>query len=170
MDASYLGRKLDSGVDLRTSQAEKIDSFFSEGGFAEEPANDFRSVRRVPVYGYAAAGGEGGDRIAFNSGEILDWEELPSGIAPRGDVFIVRTLGSSMEPRIFEGEKLVVQRNVTPTRDRDAVIEFNDGSAVVKTYRGQRDGKVWAQQYNDERSLQFDAAKVKAIHNVYCRL
>lgn len=169
MDASYLKRKLDAGGNLTVLQAKAIDAFMA-GDEVEPlaPPPPETTSRRVPVYGYAAA--SGGDRLTLNTGEILDWIELPMGLSPRGDVFVVRALGSSMEPRIFDGESLVIQRAVPPTRDRDALIEFNDGSGVVKTYKGQRDGKVFAHQYNDDRQLQYDATSVKQLHTVFCRL
>ena len=172
MDPSYLQRKLNKGGPLTVPQSRAIETFLSDGGedisAPDRPPRDDAPYRRVPVYGYAAA--SGGDRIAFNTGEVLDWMELPMGLAPRGDVFVVRALGSSMEPRIFDGESLVIQRAVPPTRDRDALIEFNDGSGVVKTYKGQRDGQVFAHQYNDDRELRYDASTVKALHTVFCRL
>ncbi|MDR7230612.1 phage repressor protein C with HTH and peptisase S24 domain [Caulobacter sp. BE264] len=180
MDPSYLARKLGKGGGLTIKESQAIEEFLDspDEAFASAEAMTFtpdsRAVRdepahlRVPVYGYAAA--SGGDRIAFNTGEIIDWMELPMGMAPRGEVFVVRALGSSMEPRIFDGESLVIQRNVPPTRDRDALIEFNDGSGVVKTYKGQRDGQVFAHQYNEDRELRYPATSVKALHTVFCRL
>jgi phage repressor protein C with HTH and peptisase S24 domain len=165
MDPSYLARKIDTDVELTLSQIRAVREYFD----GEDSSIDKAPTSKlIPVYGYAAA--TGGDRIAFNPGEILDWVELPMGLNPRGEVFVVKALGSSMEPRIFDGESLVVQRNVPPTREKDAVIEFSDGSAVVKTYRGQRQGHVFAYQYNEMGELKYDATKVKAIHAVLCRL
>lgn len=170
MDTAYFTRKLKSGSEPTVTQAREIDAFFeAEATGAAPPVEEratFRGSRRVPVYGYAAA--SGGDRIAFNPGDILDYIELSP--SPPGDVFIVRASGSSMEPRVFDGEMLVVQRNVPPARGKDTVIEFTDGTAVVKTYRGSRDGRIYAQQYNDEKTLDWAAAEVKAMHNVWCRL
>lgn len=175
IDPSYFARKLTRGQELTVSQARAIDAFFQEieegadfSSLQEEQAPFIPAPRRVPMFGYAAA--SGGDRIAFNTGDVLDYVELPSGVTPPGEVFIVRTFGSSMEPRIFDGELLVVQRNVPPARGRDAVIEFRDGSGVVKTYEGMRNGRVYAHQYNDDRTLDWDATTVKAMHNVWCRL
>ncbi len=41
---------------------------------------------------------------------------------------------------------------------------------MIKTYKGQRNGRVYAFQYNDEKMLDWDWAEVKAMHNVWCRL
>lgn len=168
MDPSYLGRLLDRGDDLKINQARQIKSFFDDAADAGGRVPEPEPRRRAPMYGYAA--GSSGDRIAFNPGEIIEWIELPPGMDPRGDVFTVRAIGSSMEPRIFDGETLVVQRGMPPARGRDAVIEFNDGSAVVKTYKGQKDGHVFAWQYNPDTEVRFEMSTVKAVHAVYCRL
>lgn len=171
MDPSYLLRKLRAGDDLTTTQARAVKTFFdTASGKTSQPGEMEPDAprRRVPVYGYAAAGG--GDLIAMNPGEIIEWIELPAGLDPKGDIFVVRTVGSSMEPRIFPGETLVIQRRLPPARGKDAIIEFHDGSGVVKTFQGQRDGFVFAWQYNPGEERRYDASKVKAIHSVYCRL
>lgn len=164
MDPSYLTRKLASRRDLKVSESQAVKAFLN--GDAPEP--EAPVGRRVPVYGYAAMGSSGpgdeGDLIAMSSGDVLDWTELPLGLNPRGECFVINPIGSSMEPRIFAGESLLVLVRVPPLRDGDALIEFNDGTGVVKSYRGTRQGRVWAHQFNPEGGRDYDAARVKAIH------
>ena len=100
----------------------------------------------------------------------MDWVDLPMGLSLRGEYFVVKVIGASMEPRLFEGEMILIQRNVPPIRDRDVLIEFNDGTGIVKTYRGQKSGRVFAHQYNPDDDISYDAASVKNIMNVFCRL
>jgi phage repressor protein C with HTH and peptisase S24 domain len=173
MDRSYLARKLRSRDDLTLRQAQAIEIFLADAPpIAAVPGRErlrSRDARgRVPVYGYAAA--QGDDRFAFNAGQELDWIELPMGLSLRGDFFVVRTLGSSMEPRIFAGEQLVVQQNVPPARDQDVVVELKDETAVVKTYKGQRDGRIMLHQYNAPKEVTFRWDEVTAMHAVFCRL
>lgn len=165
MDRSQLARTLRKRDYPRTDQAKVIDGFL-----AGEPAESIESAnpegaKRVPLYGYAAA--SDGDRLAMNDGQILDLVELPRGMTLRGDYFVVQALGGSMEPRIWAGERKLVQFNVPPARDQDAVVEFNDGSAVLKTYRRQKDGYIFVWQYNPEKELRYNGADVKAIHAVF---
>jgi phage repressor protein C with HTH and peptisase S24 domain len=168
MDRSQLARTLRKrGVYPDTRQAQTIDRVLSNQP-AEAPLRLVASnggAMRVPEYGYAAA--TNGDRFALNDGQILDWVDLPMGMQLRGDFFVVRTIGSSMEPRIWAGERKLIQRNVPPGRDQDAVIEFNDGSGVLKTFRKERDGHIFAYQYNPEQEVRYDAASVKALHAVF---
>jgi phage repressor protein C with HTH and peptisase S24 domain len=168
MDRSQLARTLRKrGVYPDTRQAQTIDRILSNQP-AEAPLRLVASnggAMRVPEYGYAAA--TNGDRFALNDGQILDWVDLPMGMQLRGDFFVVRTIGSSMEPRIWAGERKLIQRNVPPGRDQDAVIEFNDGSGVLKTFRKQSDGQIFAYQYNPEQEVRYDASSVKAMHAVF---
>lgn len=167
MDPSYLLRKLGQRKPLTIVEAEAIRVFLNgdEPDAAAPPAG-----RRVPVYGYAAMGSSGladaGERIAMGEGQVLDWVELPAGLNPRGDCFVIHPIGSSMEPRIFEGEPLLVLVRQPPLRNGDALIEFNDGTGVVKSYRGTRDGRVWAHQFNPDEGRDYDASSVKALHRV----
>jgi len=168
MNSSYFYRKLKTGGELTETQARAVREFLGQptAPAAHSPPRPERS--RLPVYGYAAA--SDGDRIALNQGEVLDWVELPMGIAlGPGDYFVVRPLGSSMEPRIFPGETLVVRRGYPPARDKDVVIEFADGTGLIKTYKGQRDGRVFLEQYNPPKPLDFDATGVK-LHAVAFKL
>lgn len=172
LNPSYFYRKLGKGGALTVAQAKTISAFFSgELGEAPEgpPAAATAGRRRLPVFGYAAAGGE--DLIAMNDGEIIDWIELPMGLElGPGDWFVVLPAGSSMEPRIFAGEPQVVRRNTPPIRGKDVVVEFADGTGVIKTYKGQRDGQVFVEQWNEHRQLNYDATKVKALHGVSFKL
>ena len=42
----------------------------------------------------------------------------------------MRVIGSSMEPRLFQGELVIAQLHLAPVRDRDCLVELNDGSAL----------------------------------------
>lgn len=166
MDPSYLGRKLGQRKSLTLTEAAKVKAFLN-GEDSETPAP---LGRRVPIYGYAAMGsageGDAGERIAMGTGDVLDWTELPAGLNPRGECFVIHPIGSSMEPRIFEGEPLLVLVKQPPLRNGDALIEFNDGTGVVKSYSGTRQGRVWVHQFNPDEGRDYDAASVKNLHRV----
>lgn len=171
MDPSYLSRELRDGKgELKVTQAQEIASAIDKlrnGENAETPpkAAARKSPTRLPVYGYAAAGGE--DRFVINEGEIIDEIELPMGMSVGpGEYFVVIASGSSMEPRIFSGEPQVVRKDYPASHGKDAVIEFTDGTAVIKIYRGRRDGRVFAEQFNPPKILDFDATTVKQVYPV----
>lgn len=171
MNSSYFYRKLKQGGPLKATQANIIRQYLADDTGMDDgaPSAATQNRRRLPVFGYAAAGGD--DRIATNEGRILDWMDLPMGmeLGP-GEWFVVVTVGSSMEPRIFPGEPQIVRRDHPPSRGKDVVVEFADGTAVIKTYKGQRDGKVFVEQYNPPRELSYDATSVRALHGGIIRL
>lgn len=159
-DIHYV-RRLIEKPELTPSLAAQIEDFFADEVAPLEPA-----TIRVPVFGYAAEGGD--ERISLANDHVLDEIEIPLGLI-RGDAFGVRVSGDSMEPRLFSGETVIVARKVAPARFGDCVVEFRDGTALVKQYRGQRDGKVFLYQFNPEREFPVEGALVKSIHAVAYR-
>ncbi|PZQ63376.1 MAG: helix-turn-helix transcriptional regulator [Phenylobacterium zucineum] len=170
MNHSHFYRKIKGSTgELTERQARTVRDFLGEASVAPRALPDLPDRRRLPVYGYAAGGGE--ELIAFNDGDVVDYLDLPMGIElGPGDWFVIRLIGSSMEPRIFPGDPLVVRRKHPPTRGKDVVVEFTDGTAVVKTYYGQRDGQVFVEQWNERKLLNYPAVTVKALHGGIIKL
>jgi phage repressor protein C with HTH and peptisase S24 domain len=164
MDRSFLARKLRSKGYPKADQAVTIAQFLA-GDLPLEPLRPSPAEpQRVALFGYAF--GEDRERIALSEDRVLDWIDLPRGMRLRGDFFVIQMVGGAMEPRIRSGERKVVQRGVSPGPLQDAVIEFRDGSCVLKTYEKERDGYIFARQYNPERELRYPGAEVRAIHAV----
>ncbi|HEY3694096.1 S24 family peptidase [Phenylobacterium sp.] len=164
MDRSQLARTLKKGGPLRVDQLQVVEAFLTDAQNDNPNAGDWADRMRVPLYGFAA--GSDGERFALNDGQILDMVDLPRGMSLKGEFFVVQAIGSSMEPRIWPGERKLVQRGVPPGRDQDAILEFHDGTAVLKTYKRERDGQVFVAQYNPEKEVRYDASSVRAIHAI----
>ena len=162
LDPSDLSRRLKRKGEPTASQAKRIEAFLEADPAAEqaEPVQ-VANVQHVPVFGYAAAGGD--DRVALASDQILDQVAVPNGLL-RGDAFIVRLVGESMYPRLRSGEAVMVERNVPPVRNDDVLVELTDGSGLIKEYRGQRDGYLFLFQYNPEQEVRIPLTKVQSIH------
>jgi len=165
--ARHLGKSKDSVSRLLNEQRamdveehEKIVSFFGDDHVAA-PA-----FVQIPVYGYAAAGG--GDRIALAEDRVLDNIEVPAGMA-KGQTIAIRIAGDSMEPRLFSGELVIVELGIPPSRNRDCVVEMKDGTALVKEYRGMRDGQAFLFQYNPAEEVRLAVTQIKALHAVKYR-
>jgi phage repressor protein C with HTH and peptisase S24 domain len=154
-----IGRLTASARELPASEAQQVENFFN-GAAPETP------MTRIPVYGYAAAGGD--ERVSLAANDVLDELELPVGLI-RGEAFGVRVAGDSMEPRLFSGETVIVARKMAPARYGDCVVELRDGTALVKQYRGQRDGKVYLAQFNPPLEFHVEGASVRAVHAVVLR-
>lgn len=163
--ARHLGKSKDSVSRLlngmRTMDVDELEGIKTFFGDDRPPEPSFI---RLPVFGYAGAGGE--DRIALASDQILDYVELPAGLA-RGDAFGVRVAGESMYPRLFSGETVIAERNVPPVRNREVVVELTDGTGLVKEYRGQKDGVLFLWQYNPEQEVRIPLTRVRKMHAAF---
>jgi phage repressor protein C with HTH and peptisase S24 domain len=148
--------------DIRQSEVEAI-----EAALAEFEGRPQRPQGLIPLLGYAAGGGT--DRVAWSFDRPMDWVEAPPMRDSATEIIAIRVVGDSMEPRLFSGETIYVGLNISPARGGDAVFEFRDGTAVVKSYQGSRQGHVFAHQYNPDEELRFDAAGVAGLHAVLWR-
>lgn len=82
---------------------------------------------RIPVLGDVAAG------IPIEAVEdILDYEEIDEDLALTGEFFGLRIKGRSMEPRIMEGDVVIVRQQETAETGDTVVVSVNGDLATVK--------------------------------------
>lgn len=169
LDPSSLTKTIKGARRVQPAEVIEIEKFFGEkltlGVTAPVTPRRRAAPSRIPVYGYAAA--SDGDRIAYTDSQVIDWLEPPPFWKGGEDLIYVRLIGDSMEPRYFSGEIVPVRLNLPPAKGNDCLIEFSDDTALVKTYQGMRDGRLFAEQYNERRLLDFDATSVRAVHTVW---
>lgn len=92
----------------------------------------------VPVLGDVAAG------IPIEAiQDIVDYEEIDAALAATGEFFGLRIKGSSMEPRIREGDVVIVRRQADAETGDTAVVLVNGDSATVKRIKKEPDGGIW---------------------------
>ena len=92
----------------------------------KEPASSPRAVK-IPVLGKVAAG------IPISAVEnIIDYEEIPSSLAASGEFVALQIKGQSMEPRIYEGDIVIVRVQPTAETGDLAVVIVNGDEATVK--------------------------------------
>lgn len=82
---------------------------------------------KIPVLGKVAAG------IPISAVEnIIDYEEIPSSLAASGEFVALQIKGQSMEPRIYEGDVVIVRVQPTAETGDLAVVIVNGDEATVK--------------------------------------
>lgn len=83
---------------------------------------------RVPVLGTVQAG------IPIDAiEEIIDYEELkPEMMAHGEEYFALQVKGSSMEPRMREGDVVIVKKQPDVNHDDTAIVLVNGGEATIK--------------------------------------
>ena len=89
----------------------------------------------VPILGDVAAG------IPIEAvTDIVDYEEIDSAMAATGEFFGLRIKGSSMEPRMREGDVVIVRKQDDAETGDTAVVLVNGDSATVKKIKKGPDG------------------------------
>ncbi len=91
----------------------------------------------IPVLGEVAAGFP-----MFVSENIIDYEEIPAEMAAQGDYFGLRIKGDSMEPKISEGDVVVVRKQSDVDDGDIAVVLVNGESATVKRVKKRPEGLI----------------------------
>jgi repressor LexA len=83
----------------------------------------------IPVLGYVRAG------IPVEAVEdILDYEEISSDLASTGEFFALKIKGDSMEPKISEGDVVIVRKQEQVENGELAVVLVNGNDATVKRF------------------------------------
>ena len=82
---------------------------------------------RIPVLGRVAAG------IPIDAiEEIIDWEDISAEAAGDGEYFGLQIKGHSMEPKISDGDVVIVRRQPDVDSGDIAVVLVNGNDATVK--------------------------------------
>lgn len=82
---------------------------------------------RIPVLGNVAAG------IPITAiTDVEDWEEIPEKLASSGTYFALRIKGQSMEPRIKNGDVVIVRQQDDVDSGDVAIVLVNGDEATVK--------------------------------------
>ena len=92
--------------------------------------------KAIPVLGSIAAG------IPIEAIEdVLDWEEIPADWLRGGaEYFALKIKGSSMEPRIFDGDVVIVKKQPTVESGQIAAVLINGEDATIKKLKITPDG------------------------------
>lgn len=93
-------------------------------GKTDTPGNKYI---RVPVLGRVAAG------IPIDAiEEVIDWEDISAEAAGDGEYFGLQIKGQSMEPKISDGDVVIVRRQPDVDSGDIAVVLVNGNDATVK--------------------------------------
>lgn len=125
---------------LRDDEAVALADYFHvttdyllKGKFSEQNHSS-RGVR-IPVLGRVVAG------IPIEAvEEILDYEEITPELAATGEFFALKIRGHSMEPRMMEGDVVIVRKQEDVESGDVAIVLVNGNEATVKRVKKQEEG------------------------------
>ena len=104
-------------------------------GRSNVKTGDNKSGTTIPVLGDVAAG------IPIEAIDaIVDYEEIDAAMAATGEFFGLRVKGASMEPRMREGDVVIVRKQDTAETGDTVVVLVNGDSATVKKIKYGPDG------------------------------
>lgn len=106
--------------------------------YAEEFNNNFKRRNvgvKINVYGRVAAG------IPIEMIEdIIDTEEITQEMAKTGEFFGLKIKGKSMEPRIKEGDTVIIRKQEDAETGDTVIVTVNGTDATCKRLKKYRDG------------------------------
>lgn len=101
----------------------------------EDTPYDKPKYVKIPVLGRVAAG------LPMSAvEEILDYEEVPFEWTQNSEIFALQIKGDSMEPRITEGDVVIVRRQSDVDSNQIAIVLVNGDDATCKRVVKHADG------------------------------
>lgn len=126
----------------------------------DEPAVSDKAVSavRIPVLGRVAAG------IPLDAiEEIIDFEEIPQALASDGEYFGLRIKGDSMEPKISDGDVVIVRKQ-DDADDGDLVIALVNGNEGCCKRLRKYDGSIALMSTNPAyEPMYFSGSEVDSV-------
>lgn len=120
-------------VNPKRSLIEKLATLFQVspsyllGIVDDDKSADMVKGVKIPVLGNVAAG------IPITAiTDVDDWEEIPEKMANNGNYFALRIKGQSMEPRIKNGDVVIVKQQEDVDSGDVAIVLVNGDEATVK--------------------------------------
>lgn len=119
----YIFQKIDEDLPLTQNEQLTLEDFLFEN-------DNFSYIAvQIPVLGYVKAG------IPMTAVEnIIDYEEISQEQARTGEFFGLQIKGDSMEPKISEGDVVIVRKQETVENGEIAVVLINGDDATVKKF------------------------------------
>ena len=106
---------------------QKIAKFLNVGIDELMGEQESSAPTRIPVLGRVAAG------IPIDAIEdILDWEDITPSLASTGKYFGLRIKGDSMQPRIIEGDVVIVRCQPDAESGDVVIVQVNGDAATCK--------------------------------------
>lgn len=168
---ALLAKALDVSSDWFISTDPNLANFFEnqihpKKTFNIPMASDM--VKDIPILG-TAAGSDGTGALQLSNDTIGYAYRAPS-LTGRNGVYALYVQGDSMEPKLNQGDLIIVDPNIPPKAGDDVVVSLKenkngDTDAYIKTFRRFAGNQILCKQYNPEKELSFDRMKYK-IHKV----
>lgn len=111
-------------------------------GLTDDPSipEDDRTGVKIRVFGEVAAGIPIKQIDNFDPEDSDSWEEIRRSFSKNGVYFALRIKGDSMQPRMFEGDIVIVRKQEDVESGDVAVVAINGDKATCKKIRKTEEG------------------------------
>lgn len=129
-----------------------------------------RAAQDLPILGTAAA--SDGKRITIDvDGEPIDYCTRPGPLQSKTDAYALYVVGTSMEPRFFEGDRIYVDPTRPARAKDDVVVQLIDNTnkkvnGLIKRLISKDDNKLTLEQFNPYTRIEIPTQQVASIHRV----
>lgn len=133
--SSYESGKNEPEQDMLFKIAAALDISINE--LFPQTASSFSGIKgvRIPILGKVVAG------IPLEAITDIDgWEEISPKMAASGEYFALRIKGLSMEPKLHEGDIVIVKRQSDVESGDTAIILVDSEDATVKQIKKTKEG------------------------------
>lgn len=120
--------------------------------------DDNVSAVRIPVLGSVRAG------IPLDAIEdIIDWEEIPIEMTKKGEYFALQIKGNSMEPRMYEGDIVIVRKQNSIDNGQIGIVLVNGYEATCKKIRISNSGITLIGFNPDFQPITYSAVEIMSL-------
>ena len=141
VDRSTISNYLNGRYKAKSDMVKKISDILDVSqdwlnGFDDVLVTTPNSAKKIPVLGYVAAG------IPIEAiTEVLDYEEIsPEMVKDGSEYFALQIKGDSMEPRITDGDVVIVRKQSTIDSGQIGIVCVNGDDATCKKVMKQPGG------------------------------
>lgn len=132
------------------------DLFALLDGKVEVNTSQQTQAKKIPVLGRVAAG------IPINAvTDIIDTEEISENLAKTGDFFALKIKGDSMEPKISNGDVVIVRQQDDAETGDIVIAMVNGDDAVCKRLRKYKEGLELISNNPNYAPIYFDDETIK---------
>jgi repressor LexA len=112
----------------------------------------------VPVAGYIRAG------MPIAAAEnIIGYENISQSLASSGEIFALKVRGDSMEPKISDGDIVLVRKQPTAENGQTVVVMVGREEATVKKIYFQKDGVTLVPTNPSYMPMHYDAIECENL-------
>lgn len=112
----------------------------------------------IPVYGNVAAG------IPLEAiTDIEDYEEIPTDVAEAAEYIALRIHGDSMEPKMSEGDVVIVRIQPEVENGDIAIVMVNGGEATCKKFKKTEEGIILVPINTDYEPIFYSNKQIEEL-------